>query len=195
MRRDILHRTWMKRTMSVWQLLKIKVIFLIYMTIGTVLTHRFESKRPFYSKKGLVNWHKTFLNKFWRPVAKNVYWCPILSSVFGQNQISRAARKQRNPSVFTEAFISSIVSFPSAESYLICWLASLRILSTSLPLSSSSLVRVLMFSLSVWIWWSSWAMWFFLRDTSSCSSVIRPNSSRSWDRRKKKESVLFIFTV
>lgn len=77
----------------------------------------------------------------------------------------------------------------NTESYRICWLASLRILSTSLPFSSSSLVRVLMFSLSVWIWWSSWAMWFFLLITSSCNSEIRPNSSRSCEKRNNKNQL------
>src|SRR4029434_4871842 len=53
------------------------------------------------------------------------------------------------------------------HTHLICWLASLRIFSTSLPLSSSSLVSVLMFSFRVWISWSRSAIWFFLRVTSS----------------------------
>lgn len=88
-------------------------------------------------------------------------------------------------------FKFSVNSFLGVNSYLICWLASLRILSTSFPFSSSSFVRVLMFSLSVWIWWSSWAMWFFLLDTSSCSSEMRPNSSRSC-QGGKTNSVLVV---
>lgn len=94
----------------------------------------------------------------------------------GRKCSPRTPWRQKRP---VGAFEDSRLAGGGRGHYLICWLASLRIFSTSLPLSSSSLVRVLMFSLRVWIWRSSWAMWFFLRDTSSCSSVILPSSSRS----------------
>ncbi len=73
-----------------------------------------------------------------------------------------------------------------SKSHLICWLASLRIFKTSLPLSSSSLVKVLMFSFSVWISWSRSAMCFFLRLTSSCRSEMRLRSSHSCNTRERK---------
>lgn len=56
--------------------------------------------------------------------------------------------------------------------YRICWLASLRTRSTSLPLSSSSLVRVPMVSLREWISWSRSVMRLLREHTSACRSEI-----------------------
>lgn len=67
--------------------------------------------------------------------------------------------------------------------YLICWLASLRTRSTSLPLISSSLVSVSMVSLSEWISWSRSVMRLQREHTSVCSSEIRARSSCSCMKR------------
>lgn len=63
--------------------------------------------------------------------------------------------------------------------YRICWLASLRTRSTSLPLCSSSLVRVSMVSFREWISWSRSVMRFLREHTSACRSEIRASSSCS----------------
>lgn len=63
--------------------------------------------------------------------------------------------------------------------YRICWLASLRTRSTSLPLCSSSLVRVSMVSFREWISWSRSVMRLLREHTSACRSEIRASSSCS----------------
>lgn len=67
-------------------------------------------------------------------------------------------------------------------SYRICWLASLRTRSTSLPLCSSSLVRVSMVSFREWISWSRSVMRLLREHTSACRSEIRASSSCSCAR-------------
>lgn len=74
--------------------------------------------------------------------------------------------------------------------YLICILASLRTRRTSFPLSSSSLVRVLMVSLSEWISWSRSAIRFLLQLTSCFRSDKRPRRSCSW-RGNPQEQIDF----
>lgn len=77
--------------------------------------------------------------------------------------------------------------------YLICILASLRTRRTSFPLSSSSLVRVLMVSLSEWISWSRSAIRFLLQLTSCFRSDKRPRRSCSWrgNPQNPKEQIDF----
>jgi len=64
--------------------------------------------------------------------------------------------------------------------YLIWWLASLRTRSTSLPFSSSSLVRVSIVSLREWISWSRSVMRLLREHTSVSRSEMRTRSSCSF---------------
>lgn len=83
-------------------------------------------------------------------------------------------QKTKNPDIHHSSRINN----------LICWLASLRTRSTSLPLSSSSRVRVLMVSFSEWISWSRLVMRLLREHTSASRSEMRARSSCSCKRKK-----------
>lgn len=76
------------------------------------------------------------------------------------------------------------------NSYLICWLDSLRILRTSFPLNSSSLVNALILSWRCRISLSSSAIWWSRCLNSSWRSDIRHKNSFSYDISSSRKNYL-----